>query len=370
MRSAAVIGTGAIGTSIALALSRQGVVVHLDDVNRTAARTAEAMGAGSLAPPNAPVDLAVLAVPPAHVGTVLARAQLEGLARAYTDVASVKAQPHDGVARAGADSAKYIGGHPMAGTERSGPLAGRADLFEGRPWVLTPSRDTCQETLNRALELASLCGGTPVVMDAAAHDRAVALVSHAPHLVSSLMAARLADAGESSIRVAGPGVRDVTRIAAGDPGLWGEILDANAAAVADVLDEYAADLRRTITALRGLAGTDAARREHAAAVLDDILRHGGRGRARVAHKSGTPLTDLATVPVLVPDQPGALARLFTAVGEIGVNIEDVRIEHSMDRPRGLVELLVQQQSASALCRLLDADGWTVAEEAALAADAR
>ncbi|MGW3040434.1 prephenate dehydrogenase [Kitasatospora sp. NPDC001159] len=370
MRSAAVIGTGAIGTSVALALSRHGVAVHLDDVNRTAARTAEAMGAGSLTAPDGPVDLAVLAVPPAHIGTVLAKAQRDGLAHAYTDVASVKAQPHDEVARAGADPASYIGGHPMAGTERSGPLAGRADLFEGRPWVLTPSPDTGQETLNRALELASLCGGTPVVMDVAAHDHAVALISHAPHLVSSLMAARLADAGESSIRVAGPGVRDVTRIAAGDPSLWGEILDANAAAVADVLDEYAADLGRTISALRGLAGADTARRKHAAATLDAVLRHGNRGRARVAHKSGTPLTDLAAVPVLVPDQPGALARLFTAVGEIGVNIEDVRIEHSMDRPRGLVELLVQQQSAPALSRLLDADGWTVAEEAALVAGSR
>ncbi|MFB8237906.1 prephenate dehydrogenase [Kitasatospora purpeofusca] len=370
MRSAAVIGTGAIGTSVALALGRHGVAVHLSDVNPTAARTAEAMGAGSLTAPEGPVDLAVLAVPPAHIGTVLARAQREGLARAYTDVASVKARPHDEVARAGADPARYIGGHPMAGTERSGPLAGRADLFDGRPWVLTPSPATGQDTLNRALELASLCGGTPVVMGAAAHDRAVALVSHAPHLVSSLMAARLADAGESSIRVAGQGVRDVTRIAGGDPGLWGEILDANAAAVADVLDEFAADLGRTVSALRGLAGTDPARRERAAATLDEVLRHGSLGWARVARKSGTPLTGLAAVPVLVPDQPGALARLFTAVGEIGVNIEDVRIEHSMDRPRGLVELLVQQGSASALGRLLDADGWTVAEQGAAAAAPR
>ncbi|GAA2800998.1 prephenate dehydrogenase [Kitasatospora sp. CM 4170] len=363
MRSAAVIGTGAIGTSVALALARHGVTVYLDDVNRTAARTAEAMGAGSLAAPDGPVDLAVLAVPPAHVGTVLARSQRVGLAHAYTDVASVKAQPHDEIDRAGADPASYIGGHPMAGTERSGPLAGRADLFEGRPWVLTPSPCTGQETLNRALELASLCGGTPVVMDAAAHDRAVALVSHAPHLVSSLLAARLAGAGEESIRISGQGLRDVTRIAAGDPGLWNEILDANATAVADVLDAYAADLGRAIGALRALGGADAVRRRAAASTLDGLLRTGNEGRARVAHKSGTPLTDLTAVPVLVPDQPGALARLFTAVGEIGVNIEDVRIEHSMDRPRGLVELLVQQRSAPALSRLLDAGGWTVAENA-------
>ncbi|MFI9100855.1 prephenate dehydrogenase [Streptomyces fildesensis] len=357
MRSAAVIGTGLIGTSIALALTRRGVSVYLDDVNSAAARTAEAMGAGSCRAPEEPVDLAVLAVPPARIGTVLAGVQRAGLAHAYTDVASVKARPHSEMEAAGADPSSYIGGHPLAGAERSGPLAGRADLFEGRPWVLTPSVRTDRTVLNRALELVSLCAGVPVVMDTAAHDEAVALTSHAPHLVAALMAARLEHAAEPSLRISGQGLRDVTRIAGGSPGLWGEILEANSEAVADVLDAFAADLAGAVAALRGLRAPDPVRTEQAAAELDALLTRGNRGHARVAQKSGA-ADEVALVPVIIPDQPGALAELFAAVGAIGVNIEDVRIEHSLDQPRGLVELFVSRSSAAALSRLLSDAGWT------------
>ncbi|MFD4523035.1 prephenate dehydrogenase [Streptomyces sp. NPDC058470] len=358
MRSATVIGTGAIGTSVALALTRNGVAVHLQDVNSTAARTAEAMGAGSLRTPQEPVDLAVLAVPPAHIATELARVQRGGLARAYTDVASVKAGPHRDLHSESADAASYVGGHPLADTERSGPLAGRADLFEGRPWVLTPSAHTEEAVLNRALELVALCAATPVIMDATSHDRAVALTSHAPHLVSSLMAARLGHAPEASIRVSGQGLRDVTRIAAGNPALWQDILHANAEAVAEILDAYAADLGLVIGALRALAGTDPVARKRGANDVERLLEQGCAGRARIEHKPGTSLADLAAVTVTIPDQPNSLARVFAAVGEIGVNIEDVRIEHSPGQGQGLVELLVRRTAAPELSRMLGADGWS------------
>ncbi|MGW0330963.1 prephenate dehydrogenase [Streptomyces sp. NPDC003011] len=357
MRTAAVIGTGLIGTSVALALSRRGVAVFLDDADTTAARTAEALGAGSLAAPGAPVDLAVLAVPPTQVGPVLARCQERGLAHAYTDVASVKVRPYDGVLLAGGDPAHYVGGHPLAGSERSGPLAARADLFEGRLWVLTPSPATTRPALNQGLELVSLCGGTPVIMDAAAHDRAVALTSHAPHLVSSMMAARLEGADAEYVRVSGQGLRDMTRIAAGEPALWGDILEANADAVADVLEACAEDLGRTVRALRGLGSPDDGVREEAAVGLDEVLRRGNRGCARVPGKHGTRPAEQVTVPVAVPDQPGALARLFAAVSGAGVNIEDVSIEHAVDQPSGLVELLVDQSSSEEVRRLLDLHGW-------------
>ncbi|MFD7237410.1 prephenate dehydrogenase [Streptomyces syringium] len=370
MRTATVIGTGLIGTSVALALTRRGVTVHLDDADTTAARTAEAMGAGSLRVPDGPVDLAVLAVPPAHIGTVLARAQAARTARAYTDVASVKARPHREIQAVGADPSDYIGGHPLAGGERSGPLAARADLFEGRLWVLTPSEHTGRDVLNRALELVSLCGGVPVVMDTGAHDRAVALTSHAPHLVSSLMAARLEHAAEDSVRVSGQGLRDVTRIAAGDPGLWRDILDANADAVADVLEAYAADLGEAVRALRALGSPDTGVRGRAEAGLEELLRRGNRGHARVAAKPGAPTADFAPVPVVIPDEPGALARLFAAVGETGVNIEDVRIEHAPEQPRGFVELLVDRHAAPDLSRLLSVGGWNVTDDDALTVNLR
>ncbi|GLF99212.1 prephenate dehydrogenase [Streptomyces yaizuensis] len=356
MRTTTVIGTGAIGTSVALALTRRGVGVHLEDVDRTAAKTAEAMGAGTLAPPDRQVDLAVLAVPPAHVGSVLARVQGRGLARAYVDVASVKKVPHDDVRAMRADPVSYIGSHPLAGTERSGPLAGRADLFEGRPWVLTPSEVTGQGVLNRALELVALCDGMPVVMDADVHDHAVALISHAPHLISSLLAARLADASEDSIRLSGQGVADVTRIAAGDARLWGDILRSNAGAVADVLEMFATDLDQAVDALRTVSDTDPAKRRRAAERLDELLREGIRGRSRITGKPGTRRTELATVSTTISDEPGALAELFASVGEIGVNIEDIRIEHARDRARGVVELVVRKDSAAELSRWLNTGG--------------
>ncbi|WP_234320465.1 prephenate dehydrogenase, partial [Streptomyces sp. SBT349] len=342
---------------VALALSRHGVTVHLDDADPAAARTAEAMGAGSVGPPKEPVDLAVLAVPPAHIGTVLARSQRSGLARAYTDVASVKARPQDQIRSAGGDLSSYVGGHPLAGSERSGPLAARPDLFEGRTWVLTPSVRTDRAALNCGLELVSLCGAVPMVMDSVRHDRAVALTSHAPHLISALVAARLAPAEEEHLRISGQGLRDVSRVAAGDPTLWGDILDANADAVADVLEAFADDLGRAIDALRALRGTEGPASKQGAAFLDELLRLGNRGHARVPRKGGAGPAVYVPLPVVIPDQPGSLARLFAAVGEAGVNIEDLRIEHAVDQPRGLVELLVEESAAPGLRRVLRADGW-------------
>ncbi|MFF1797571.1 prephenate dehydrogenase/arogenate dehydrogenase family protein, partial [Kitasatospora sp. NPDC058263] len=130
MRTAAVVGTGLIGTSAALALTGRGLTVHLEDADPDAARTAASLGAGTTEPADGPVDLAIIAVPPALVGKVLADCQRRGLARWYTDVASVKDGPRAEVAALGCDTVHYIGSHPMAGRERSGPLAARADLFE------------------------------------------------------------------------------------------------------------------------------------------------------------------------------------------------------------------------------------------------
>lgn len=387
MRTAAVIGTGLIGTSVALALSRRGVRVFLEDRDEANLRTAASLGAGESGDPAEPVDLAIIAVPPGHVGATVADAQRRGLARAYTDVASVKAGPQRDAVAQGVDQTSYLGGHPLAGRERSGPLMARADLFEGRPWVLTPTAQTSRDVLNRALEVISLCGAVPVVMEAADHDRAVALISHAPHLVSALMAARLEHASEDAARITGTGVRDVTRIAAGDPELWEAILTSNAAAVADVLDDYAADLAEAISALRGLAkgehlgspeagGTaeaaDAAgaaepagrtkdfdRPELPRERLVDLLRRGNLGQARIPGKHGAPRAAWGSVPVVISDAPGELARLFAAAGAAGVNIEDLLIEHSPGQAVGLVTLQVAPEAADGLAVRLAERGWTV-----------
>ncbi|MFI1003625.1 prephenate dehydrogenase [Streptomyces galbus] len=359
MRTALVIGTGLIGTSVALALAQRGVVVHLDDHDPEQARTAAALGAGTEEPPAGVVDLAVVAAPPAHVASLLADAMTRGVARGYLDVASVKGGPRRELQARGLDLSAYIGTHPMSGREKSGPLAATADLFEGRPWVLTPTRDTDTEVLNLALELVSHCRAVPVVMDADAHDRAVALVSHMPHLVSSLVAARLEHAEESAVRLCGGGIRDVTRIAASDPRMWIDILSANPGPVADLLSDVAADLDGTVRALRALQSSDEDKRSEGAAGIADVLRRGNAGQVRVPGKHGSAPRAYEAVVVLIDDQPGQLARIFADAGAAGVNIEDVRIEHATGRQAGLVQLMVEPKAAPALSAALRERGWAL-----------
>ncbi|MEU3255286.1 prephenate dehydrogenase [Streptomyces sp. NPDC006997] len=359
MRTALVIGTGLIGTSAALALAQRGVVVHLADHDPEQARTAAALGAGTDEAPAGPVDLAVVAAPPAHVAGVLADAMRRGVARGYLDVASVKGGPRRELQALGLDLTSYIGSHPMSGRERSGPLAATGDLFEGRPWVLTPTRDTDTEVLNLALELVSHCRAVPVVMDADAHDRAVALVSHMPHLVSSLVAARLENAEEAAVRLCGQGIRDVTRIAASEPGMWIDILSANPGPVADLLTDVAADLDETVRALRSLQSSDEAKRREGTAGITDVLRRGNAGQVRVPGKHGSAPRVYEVVAVLIDDQPGQLARIFADAGRAGVNIEDVRIEHATGQQAGLVQLMVEPKAAGVLGAALAERGWSV-----------
>ncbi|WP_416980653.1 prephenate dehydrogenase [Streptomyces sp. T028] len=362
MRTALVIGTGLIGTSAALALAQRGVVVHLEDHDPGQARTAAALGAGTDEAPDGPVDLALVAAPPAHVATVLADAMRRGVARGYLDVASVKGGPRRELEALGLDPSvmsKYIGTHPMSGREKSGPLAATGDLFEGRPWVLTPTRDTDTEVLNLALELVSHCRAVPVVMDADAHDRAVALVSHMPHLVSSMVAARLQNAEEAAVRLCGQGIRDVTRIAASDPRMWIDILSANPGPVADLLTDVAADLDETVRALRALQSSDAAKHREGVDGIEDVLRRGNAGQVRVPGKHGTAPRAYEVVAVLIDDQPGQLARIFADAGQAGVNVEDVRIEHATGQQAGLVQLMVEPKSATVLSAALRERGWAI-----------
>ncbi|NUK02317.1 prephenate dehydrogenase [Streptomyces lunaelactis] len=359
MKTALVIGAGLIGTSAALTLAGRGVTVHLADHDPDMARTAAALGAGSDEPPPGRVDLAIIAVPPAHTATALAEAMRTGTARGYLDVASVKGGPRRELEALGIDLSAYIGTHPMAGKESSGPLAATADLFEGRPWVLTPTPGTDTEVLNLALELVALCRAVPVVMDADAHDRAVALVSHTPQLISSMVAARLEAADETVVRLCGQGIRDVTRIAASDPRMWVEILSANPGPVADVLAGVAADLGETVESLRALQSADDAKRRGGAAGIEDVLRRGNAGRVRVPGKHGEAPAAYETVAVLISDQPGELARIFADAGRAGVNIEDVRIDHATGQQAGLVQLMVGPEAATALSAALSERGWSI-----------
>jgi prephenate dehydrogenase len=356
LRRVTVIGTGLIGTSIALAMREHGVEVLLADRDPAVARLAAELGAGVLSPGavDEPADLAVLAVPPAAVATTLLDAQKRGVAWAYTDVASVKESPIAEAAELGCDLSVFVGGHPMGGRERSGPLAARPGLFLGRPWALCPTQESGAAVVAGVTELARACGATTVTMDAAEHDRAVALISHAPHVVASAMAARFTDAPQAALDLTGQGARDVTRIAGGDPGLWLGILSANAVPVADVIEEVARDLAGTAAALRELSRAGGADRP-----VTDLLVQGAAGHGRIPGKHGGPAKRHTVVPVLAADRPGELALILQAAGVAGVNIEDILIEHSTGRAVGVVELAVEPGSAHRLVAELRARGWSV-----------
>jgi prephenate dehydrogenase len=364
-RRVVVIGTGLIGTSVALALRERGADVWLADRDAAAARLAADMGAGTVlreagqsweVPAGGPADLALLAVPPAAVAATLAEAQLRNLARWYTDVASVKGLPLAQARALGCDLARFVPAHPLSGRERSGPAAARADLFLGRPWVICPTADNPEAAVAAVAALAAACGAEPLLASAAEHDRWVALVSHAPHVVSAAMAARLASSSDGALALAGQGLRDVTRIAAADTALWTQILGANAAPVAEVLGAVAADLAAAAEALAEVAeqGQPAALK-----ILAALLDQGCAGVARIPGKQGKSARADAVVQVVIPDRPGELARLFNAAGDAGVNIEDISIEHSPGLPVGVAELTVRPEAAGPLTEALAANGWPV-----------
>jgi prephenate dehydrogenase len=377
-RGVVIVGAGLIGTSVGLALRERGIRVWLADRDHQAAALAATLGAGDLLPTLttsvtvAPplweeADLAVLAVPPDVVAPALAAAQKSGLARCYTDVASVKARPVAAVRDLGCDLASYVPSHPLAGRERGGPVAARADLFLGRPWALCPLPETAGPALAAVTALVTACGAEPVTAGVAEHDGWVALVSHAPHLVASAMAARLAGAPQGALGLVGQGLRDVTRIAAGDPALWTQILTANAAGVADVLTAVADDLRavaadlEAAAAVRPTPGAEGAHSVHGAegahSVLTGLLETGAAGVARIPGKHAGPATEYAIVQVVIPDRPGELSRLFAATEDARINIEDIRIEHSPGLPVGVAELAVRPDAASSLATALATRGW-------------
>jgi prephenate dehydrogenase len=362
--SAVIVGTGLIGTSVALALRSRGVTVWLADRDLAAAQLAADIGAGEVLPdgaepPAGTADIAVLAVPPAAVAATLRKAQARGLARWYTDVASVKRQPLAQAAALGCDLASFVPGHPLAGRERSGPAAARADLFLGRPWVVCHGDGIPAAGVAVVEALARACGAEPVRADPAEHDTWVALVSHAPHVVSAAMAARLTEARDGALALAGQGLRDVTRIAAGDTRLWTQILAANAAPVADVLAAVGADLMAVAEELAEVVSGDGAGPGPELKLLAALLDQGGAGVARLPGKRGGPARAVTQVQVVIRDQPGELARLFQAAGEAGVNIEDIGIEHSPGLPVGVAELTVRPDAVGPLTEALAANGWPV-----------
>jgi prephenate dehydrogenase len=350
-----IIGSGLLGTSLGLSLRRVGADVLLDDRDETKRDEAVAMGAGRPWDGTTQPQIVILAVPPSEVAARIAQAAQQFPDATLTDVASVKSRIVAEALAAGVPAERFIGGHPMAGRELSGPSAARADLFDDRLWILTPLDHTDPARLAHIKELVQTCGGVVREMSPAQHDQAVALVSHVPQVVASALAAQLRNAGEDQVVIAGQGLRDMTRIAASNVDLWSDILVGNAGPVSDVLLGLTGTLDETRKALAATAAGGPPDRD----AVQEVLLAGRDGQARIPGKHGAQASPYVEVAVMVEDKPGQLAQLVVAAGEAGINLEDVRIEHVLGRPSGLIELAVRPENGVRLEAVLRSLGFDV-----------
>ncbi|MEE1622629.1 prephenate dehydrogenase [Zafaria sp. Z1313] len=355
-----VVGTGLLGASVGLGLSRRGLEVLLSDTSPTAQAVAQDIGAGRIAAPGDPEPrLVVVAAPPDVTAAVVAEALLRHREAVVVDIASVKSSV---LAALRADTrlgrselARYVGTHPMAGREKSGPAAARGELFTAMPWVVCAHGGSDPGAVKAAESLAIDLGASVVRLDAGEHDAAVALVSHFPQLAASLLASRLLNAPDHTLALAGNGLRDTTRIAASDPRLWIQILSHNAPRIVAILHGLREDLNRLINTL-----------EHPDApgsLLDlaELMGEGNAGQARIPGKHGSPPHAFAVVTVIVDDKPGQIARLLADVGTAGINVEDLRMDHSAGHQVGMVELSVLPGRSNELVEVLTGLDWKVVQ---------
>lgn len=341
-----IVGAGLVGSSLGLALVRAGYDVVLWDMAASHALVAAERGAGRVGDPGPDVDIVVAATPPASIPGVVVQC-LERFPKAViTDVGSVKGPIIAEVARRADRIERYVPSHPMAGSQFTGPMTASGELFVDRTWVVTPQVSNSEADVAAIVEMAECAGARVVVMEPDAHDEAVAQVSHVPHLMSILTASHLRAVPGENLRLAGQGIRDVTRIAGSDPGLWRQILTSNAAAVRGELEEVAEDLRYLIGVL------DQPEK------LESFLGLGQAGAHALLVKHGHEPLDVWSVTVEVPDEPRALGRLFTDIGKAGFNVEDFELTHDPARNVGYLSITVESDVAERLRSHLVDKGWS------------
>ncbi|MGH2739771.1 MAG: prephenate dehydrogenase/arogenate dehydrogenase family protein [Actinomycetota bacterium] len=356
----AVLGTGLIGTSIALA-ARQGfgALVVGYDPDSSALEGAQRRGAlqpaGSLEEAAGDADLVFVCPPVSQIPHVAAAALRAG-SGPVTDVGSAKMEVLrrlDGLL-AGDEGlgSRFVGGHPMTGSERSGPEAASSTLLDGAIWVLTPTKETDGHAVRSIEEAVNAMGGQPIRLDPERHDRMVALTSHLPQLASSALmrtATEEAVAEPELLMLSAGGFRDLTRLAASNPALWVDILEANREALGSALELFARRLEE-LAALVANGDT---------AALTEALEAAKRSRLELAAKPTAKL-GVAIFGVPIPDRPGALAEITALLSAQRVNIEDLEIVHSAEGARGTVHLTVAVESADATAKALEERGYRVA----------
>ncbi|HEC09941.1 MAG TPA: prephenate dehydrogenase/arogenate dehydrogenase family protein [Acidimicrobiales bacterium] len=330
-RRANVVGLGLIGCSLAMALRERGW--HVTGSETDPDRLAQAQGRGAVdaigLDPEAEITWVAV---PASATVPAVKEVLASTAGLVTDVASVKGPIVDQI-----DDPRYLGGHPMAGSDLDGPAGADPDMFVGAVWVLTPTSDTSDEVFAGVAGAIRSLDAEVVAVPAARHDAMVAVVSHVPHLTAAtLMTIASARATDHAalLRLAAGGFRDMTRIAAGPPAIWPDICVENREAIVDVLDLLMADL----ATVRDLVSA-----EDRGGLLDLLSRARSSRRslpAGAAHPS-----QLSEARIPIPDRPGAAAEVFTLAAELGVNVSDFEVYHSAEGDRGVMIAVIESASA-------------------------
>lgn len=338
-----IVGSGLIGSSIGLALVAKGVAVTMADSDPRAASLAQdLMG---LTPSESAPEITVIASPLSTISQVINDEIQQGLNLGFIDISSVKTQPKVDVSTTGLDMKRFLPTHPMAGREVGGAESARADLFQGRAWIIDP-QGVEGELLAAGRELIELCGAHVIEMDSAEHDKAVALISHLPQILSSLLAAQLEGAPSQWLDLAGSGLRDTTRIAASNPALWREIISANHQALSPLIQSAIDSLQDLHAHLNEIDR------------VEEFIQSGNRGRSMIPGKHGGVARKYTYLPVVIEDKPGQLAALFDECAEAQVNVEDLSIEHSPEQYTGLITLALSQSDAEKLYHHLLKEGWS------------
>jgi prephenate dehydrogenase len=354
-----IIGTGLIGASVGLAAKRAGVshVVgyDFDEAVAPAARDRGAVDAVADTPRAAlEADLAVVAVPVIALRSVL-RDALETGEATVTDVGSTKSNLGEALA-----SERFVGGHPVTGSEAHGPEHANADLFDGSTWFLTPTAHTDPARHRLVHGFVSALGATPVAIDPEAHDRLVALTSHLPHALANLLvnqAGATRVEGHEPLAAAGGSLRDMTRVAGANPRIWVDIFLENTAALRTSLAEH----RRLVEQL------EAALEARDAGFIARWIGEAAGNRRRMLEDAYPGAGDLHQLRVHVPDRPGVLAGITQALGAQRINIEDFELRHVSPERGGTLTLLVTgEHEAGRAASVLEAQGYGVVVSPVLA----
>jgi prephenate dehydrogenase len=339
-----IVGSGLIGTSIGLGLVQQGIAVEMVDTDPSAQALAKDLTGGvDLTNP----ELIVLAMPSSELSAVIDDEIQLNPNSTFMDIGSVKNGVLLEVKTFSGLSRRFLPTHPMAGREIGGASSARADLFQGRSWILTPADDCSNESKDLVLELIKHLGATPIELPAAAHDAAVAKISHLPQIAASLVAKQLIGTPPEWMELAGQGLRDTTRIAASDENLWKEIIYSNRSEISELLINLQNDLTTMINSL-----DDPAK-------IAELITAGRVGKAMIPGKHGGKAREYSYLPIVIDDKPGQLAAIFNQCAAMEVNVEDLTIEHSPGQLSALITLSLSAQDAEKLSVHLTSIGWNV-----------